>query len=272
VPALVTKADFTGALSVDSRVGLGSRSSFVGAMAAIDLSIVAPSLKTPQTVVLAVISDAQTPDLVVRTSQYPVLAVYGDGAPADLSLRAWGYTMDGHRMYVLHVGEEGTFVYDFTTGQWSEWITSGYTASWNAHLGLNWGSEEIVVAGDRQNPEVWIVDPDTFVDEGFKPIVREVTAILTHTGSPWRVLDAVRLYASVGDPSATPATIELSYSDDFGVSYEVPADGLVTIDPLDDFQEIEWLSLGAFRAPGRVIRVKDSGGVARIDRATKDER
>ncbi len=199
------------------------------AMAAFDETKYVPTANTPQLMAMAVISEYTIPTEIPNIIQYSVIAVYGEGAPADYRLRAWGFTMDGHRFYVLHLGEQGTFVYDFTSKQWSEWKTEGLTAGWNAYVGTNWGSEDRIIAGDRQNPIVWIIDPETFIDEGYKPIKRTVTAIIPQSGFGWKTHDRVQLYASVGSPSAAAPTVELTYSDDQGVTYTSPADSLIVL-------------------------------------------
>lgn len=241
------------------------------AMGVIDLTIYVPTAFTPQMIAYAVIEEHPADNYVPEINQYSVMAVYGEGAPEDFRLRAWGFTLDGHRFYVLHLGEEGTFVYDFTTQQWSEWKTEGFTTGWNAYVGLNWGADDRIIAGDRQNPTVWEIDPERFTDEGYKDIKRTVTAIIPQSGWSWKSLSSVQLIASVGDPSAifgTPPTIEITYSDDQGVTYDAPADSVIELVPGEYGQQLDWMSLGSFTAPGRVINITDWGGVARIDRAT----
>ena len=238
------------------------------AMGVFDATRYVPTADTVQLVAMAVIEEATDPENVPNIIQYSVVAVYGEGAPEDFRLRAWGFTMDGHRFYVLHLGEQGTFVYDFTSGEWSEWKTEGFDTSWNAYVGLNWGSEDRIIAGDRQNPIVWEIDPESFIDEGFKPIKRTVTAIIPQSGFGWKSHDSVQLYASVGDPSAAAPTIELTFSDDQGQTWEAPADSIIVLEPGDNSQQLDWMSLGSFQSPGRIINITDWGGVARIDRAT----
>jgi len=256
------------ALMVSDGVGSRGTTDQLLAMAALDDTVYVPRAFTPEMHMLTVLSTAPADNYVPMIPEYNAYLVYGEGAPEDYRLRAWGFTMDGHRFYVLHLGEEGTYVYDFTTGEWAEWKTLGFDAGWNAYVGTNWGYEDRIIAGDRQNPEVWVIEPDTFVDEGFKPIDRTVTAIIPQSGWSWTTLNSVQLYASVGDPSAAAPTIELSYSDDQGVTYDTPADSLIVLALGENSQQLDWMSLGSFQSPGRIIRITDRGGVARIDRAT----
>ncbi len=264
-----TSTSALGILSITTGTDLVSKTPLFGALAVLDTTLIANYTFTSELGALAVFSASLTPDATLRTSQYGVLAVYGDGATADFRMRAWGFTLDGHRFYVLHIGEQGTFVYDFTTQQWSEWVTQGFTAAWNAYVGLNWGADDRILAADRQNPIVWEIDPETQQDEGFKDIVREVTAIIPNSGYSWRTHDSVSLYASVGSPSSTLSPyIELTYSDDQGRTYQAPADSLIVIVPGETRQQLDWMSLGSFESPGRIINIRDYGGVVRIDRAT----
>lgn len=255
------------ALAVVSEFAQARTPQFV-ALGIVDGTPLANYAFTSQSLMLAVVEEQPgAGDPNTQTSQFLALGVYGEGAIEDLRVRAWGYIMDGNRFYVLHIGEQGTWVYNFTSGQWAEWKTEGFVTGWNAYLGLNWGADDRVLAADRQNPTVWVIDPETFRDEGYKDIYREVTAIIPQSGFSWRTLDSVSLYASVGDPSAPVATIELTYSDDQGKTFEAPADSLFVLVPGEDAQALEWMSLGSFQSPGRIIRISDYGGLARIDRA-----
>jgi hypothetical protein len=67
---------------------------------------------------------------VPRTSQLALLVVYTTGVPDQSRSRAWSFVLDGHTMYVLNLGEEGTFVYDTVTQQWCKFETWGYN-QWN---------------------------------------------------------------------------------------------------------------------------------------------
>lgn len=250
----------------------GETLQFIG-LGVIDLTIYVPTAFTPELLMLAVQDSHPTPETVPNIEQFIVMAVYGTGEPEDFRLRAWGFTMDGHRFYVLHLGQEGTFVYDFTSGQWSEWKTEGYIG-WNAHVGMNWGSDDRIIAADIQNPIVWEIDPDRFTDEGFRDITRVVTAIIPQSGYGWKQHNSVQIIASVGDPSNiapfSSPTINLTYSDDQGATYDGPADATVVLVAGEYGQQIDWQALGSFRAPGRVINITDYGAVARIDRATTE--
>jgi len=198
-------------------------------------------------------------------SQLFALGIYGTGAPEDLNLLAWSFTMDGHKLYVLRLGELGTYVYDQTTGLWSKWDTEGY-AYWNNFLGFDWDGRTL--AADKQSGTVWQVSPIYWNDEGFKDIKHVVTAIIPATGRVYHSLDELELQISSGYFDSVDPYLLLEYSDDKGTTWEQPADALVMLETGEFDQDISWQGLGSFKAPGRVIRITDVGGPINIDIAT----
>lgn len=193
------------------------------------------------------------------------LAVYGIGAPEELTVRAFSFIMDGHKYYVLQLGELGTWIRDHTTQQWHQWGTVGYTR-WNAKLGLNW--DDRVLVADTVDNTIWEVDPDNWQDQGFKDIVHVTSAIIPNNTTNYMRLDEVNLSVSSGFMDSLNSRITLEYSDDRGVTYETPEDGVVSLTVGDYAEQISWQSLGSFTMPGRVIRITDVGGPLRIDWAT----
>jgi len=198
------------------------------------------------------------------TSQLFALGVWGTGAVEDFRTRAWGFTFDGHHFYVLHLGQRGTWVCDLTTGRWSRWQTAGYD-NWNAHVGLMWNGR--IIAADEQNPDIWEITGETDLDESFKPITRRTTAIIPASGRSYLTLDGLYLTASLGAPQTADATVSLRYSDDNGRTFVEGTDYTLSVESGNYTQELSWLSLGSFTAPGRVIEIEDVGGLVRIDRA-----
>jgi len=261
-----------GTLALTSGTTDYTQSPSFGVLYIMDDTIVANNAKTSELGSLAIVSEVPDEYSVPQTSLLGVLVIYGEGAQEDFRLRAWGFTMDGHRFYVLHIGEQGTWVYDFTTKQWAEWKSQGFDNGWNAYIGFNWGADDRIIAADRQNPLMWEINPETFVDEEYKTITREVTAIIPQSGFSWRTLDSVSLYASVGDYSTVAPTIELTFSDDQGKTWDAPADSIIVLVEGEDMQALEWMSLGSFQSPGRIINILDYGGSIRIDRAVHEVR
>lgn len=238
------------------------RSSQVVAMAVIDNTIDAPYTRTSQAVLVAPVES----DGVTRTSQVVALVVYGEGSRENYTLRAWSFFLDGNWYYVLHLGMQGTWVYSVSTDTWSEWITAGYD-NWNAEQGLVWNSR--IIAGDNQNGILWEIDPETMVDDDFRPITRVVTGLLPQSGRNTTTVGGLWITASVGYPAAAEPLVNLRFSDKYGQDGTwVDMDNCdVTLLPGDFGQEIAFRSLGTFGAPGRVFEITDVGGAVRIDRA-----
>lgn len=177
--------------------------------------------------------------------------------------RAWSFTLDGHTFYVLDMGQQGCFVYDNTTGQWCKFVTQGYV-SWNFANGCMWGQR--IVAGDMLSTDVWEMNPGSLFDNGATEIIHVVTGGVATRSRVYHSVDAFRLSCSMGQVTdVLGASVTLLFSDDQGQTW-------VTMDtislPEGNFnQEIAWLSLGAFSAPGRIFKITDSGGFLRIEGA-----
>lgn len=201
-------------------------------------------------------------------SHVAVMVAYRTTVPDRLELRAWSFTLDGHEFYVVTLGEEGTWVYDFTTGQWCHWQTAGIS-SWNMEVGVVW--KGMVVAGDRLNAQIWRLAPETFLDDGFKNQIRRVTGSLSVRNRTFVPNYAFRVTVSPGDPEVANTipvrqpTLTLRYSDDQGNTY-VSA-GSVLLEEGNFTQYPQWLSLGLIGPPQRVYELSDEGAVARISGA-----
>lgn len=191
------------------------------------------------------------------------------GAPEAFKLRGWAFELDGHEFYVLRLGNIGTYVYDRTTQQWSQWLT-GLDANWNAAVGRNWN--DYVVAGALEDAHLWSVSPDVVVDDGDVndlTITRTVTGLYSVRGRNRVRCSAIRVTASVGDPDTPSATIQLRFSDDYGNTFSSPRS--ITLSATDKQQSIDFRSLGTMRSPGRVFEIIDAGGATRIDDAVIEE-
>jgi len=176
--------------------------------------------------------------------------------------RAWTYTQDGHTFYVLDLSTEGTWVYDLTTKQWSQFQTVG-SGQWDVQAGTQWNSIRIV-GGDLTTTDMWELVPSALQDhDGAADIAHIVTGALQTRSRNYNSVESVVLTGSsnkIGNP--TSSAMLLRWSDDNGVTwnayYSVPLTaGVVT--------EVAWRSLGAFALPGRIFEVSDSGGMVRID-------
>jgi hypothetical protein len=185
------------------------------------------------------------------------------GAPAYSRKRAWTFVLDGHTFYVLDLGSQGCWLYDITTDQWCQFITTGYV-SWNFANGCMWGQR--IVGGDLSTTDVWEMQPGALFDNGAAEIVHVVTGGVATRSRIFHSVDSFYLSCSSGkalDPAGANVTLEMS--DDQGNTW-------VTMDTLpiqqgNFSQEFAWNGLGAFARPGRIFKIIDSGGFLRIDAA-----
>lgn len=80
-------------------------------------------------------------------------------------LRAWTFSNEGHRFYVLTIGSVATWVYDLD-GPGERWttfdsLTYGY---WRAHLGCTLGAGDATIACDYGSSTVYRLNPDLRLD------------------------------------------------------------------------------------------------------------
>ena len=223
-----------------------------------------------------------------RATEFEIVAVLIPGieppiippTPQVSRVKAWTYSLDGHDMYVLRLGDDTTMVYDLTTQQWATWDSEGQN-TWRAALGTNWldmssasyldGVSTNIVIGDDAYGLLWVLDPGSGVDEN--PVIGEplqpYTRVVTG-GVPMRQrqsprCNAVFLTISTGQPDVDPATINLRFSDNNGATFTDA--GNVVVPSGNYFTEVSWRSLGLIRAPGRVFEFTDTGATVRIDGA-----
>ena len=196
---------------------------------------------------------------MAQISEVALLVAYVEGPRETFNSRAWGFTFDGHPFYVLHLGNTGTWVYDVSTEQWAQWGTEG-VVTWNMEYGTEWDGE--TVAGDQATNDVWRLEPDSFLDDDFRPVVRRATAGYPVTGRDAVSMGIFTLEMAVQSTLEYDAEVSLSISDDKGVTFvnvgtlAVAADG-----------DLSWRSLGSAKQPGRVFLIEDTGALVRIDGA-----
>jgi hypothetical protein len=222
------------------------------------------------------------PHAVVQVPSFLVRAITFSW-PGNPKVRAWGYSQDGHDFYVLHLGAQGTIVYDATTGSWSSWDSLGRN-TWRAGYGLDWlgmakdnyagGAVTQVVAGDENLGVLWTLDPTSGVDDdpvnpdSEHPFTRAVRGGFPITERNNIPCNAVWLRISTGRPVYTDTTIRLRFSDDQGMTWYDA--GTVAVNALEFGQVIYWRSLGLIRPPLRIFEFSDVGAMVRIDGADVD--
>ncbi len=227
---------------------------------------------------------------ILETAFWDDFGAWDDGdrwldslVPADAGLRqiaAFAFSLDGHDFYALRCGASETLLYDLTTGSWCSWDSPGRNV-WRANSGFNWvgvlgsGAENApttnIVLGDDTFGTLWVLDPDSGIDDGpfdgdaAQEFTRAVTGGVPIRGRPSPRCNAVYLTASIGDADMASTSIQLRYSDDNGRTYQ--SAGTSIVQPGLYTTEVRWRSLGMMKAPGRIFEFIDSGATVRIDGA-----
>ena len=191
-----------------------------------------------------------------------MLIAWKTGITGQTRQRAWTFDFDGHTFYVLDLAEEGTWLYDFTTGQWSQFGTPGY-GTWNFINGYAWESNRMVVGGDAIYPIVLRLNPHSHFDDDWRPVEYKVTAGVSSRDRNGKSVDSVRLAVSTGYTVDPAPIINLRFSDDNGATWS--DDYPFQLEQGNYNQRVEWNSLGQIAIPGRVFEFTDQGGLIRID-------
>jgi hypothetical protein len=196
---------------------------------------------------------------VVRESFGALQVLYTVGVADDARRRAWTFDFDGHTFYVLDLGGTGALIYDLTTDQWSKFDTNGFDGVWDFRNGFHWRTGKMVVGGSTIGATVRKLTPDVFLDEGWRPVTYEVRGLLPVAGNDFHRQYALRLIGSSGQTADdVDPVLHMQFSDDHGVTWSV--EHSITL-LQDTRQRIEFRSLGAFTAPGRIFRLYDDGGI-----------
>lgn len=98
----------------------------------------------------------------------------------DLSAFVFGF--DDHKLYVLRVPGQGSFAYDASTQQWSEFKTEG-EAEWRPHVACDISDGSLV--GDAASGKIWRLDSLVATDDG-SAITRRVSGSISLQGSAAR--------------------------------------------------------------------------------------
>lgn len=199
---------------------------------------------------------------VFRVGQDAAQVIYTIGAPDTETQRAWTFDFDGHTFYVLDLGTEGALVFDLTTKAWSRWDTAGYEGHFNMKNGFHWRDGKMVVGGGLLDGLLVRLEEESYLDEDFRPVSYEIQGVIFSTTERYLRNFNLRLVGSPGrrglDDDVDPPVLSMQYSDDNGANWSNTRNVTLTN---DTNQRIEFRSLGAFRQPGRIFRLFDSGGV-----------
>lgn len=92
----------------------------------------------------------------------------------------FGYTLNGRAFYqITFVNEQKTWLYDFTSGAWSQLQSYGY----ERHLAnLSNAFDTLLLVSGYNDGSLYILDADVFTDNGER-IVREITGTHAFRGS-----------------------------------------------------------------------------------------
>jgi hypothetical protein len=101
----------------------------------------------------------------VRISTHAVeFALSGYARLSEAS--AFAYQQGGHEFYQLTVPDGGTWVYDFSTGQWHERSFLGEDGEEPHRAWVGTVAFEQVVVGDREDGRLYAYDPEYYSDDG----------------------------------------------------------------------------------------------------------
>lgn len=213
-----------------------------------------------QTIVLAAYTNGAD-NVTTEVTQSAVLMAYGENPPSTSRQDAWTFILDGHRFYVLPLGQEGDWAYDTTTQEWCQLQSAGFNGLNFTH-GVMWDLR--IIGGDSQYSYLYELDPTQPLDEGWREITRVVTGGVATRSRAAIGVGAFSLTASVGDDASVNMPISLAFSDDNGVTWsqEFP----ITLTDAST-QLLIWNALGSFSQPGRIFRITDTAGPVRFDGA-----
>ncbi len=229
------------------------------------LKINAAYLWVPQ-VVLQVVRQGDD-GAMARVPFTTLQVIWTTGDPDGTRQRAWTFDFDGHTFYVLDLGSNGTLVLDLLTQQWSRFKTGGFEG-WNFKNGFHWRDGGMVLGGADGEGRLLRLTAQSFLDEGWRPVVYEVRGIVQTSGTDFMRQYSLRMIGSTGllADSISP-TMKMQFSDDRGVTWGPEYSLELTTNTR---QRIEFRSLGAFTAPGRIFRIYDEGGVKFIANVEAD--
>lgn len=196
---------------------------------------------------------------VIRVTDGTTQVIWTTGAADGTRQRAFTFDLDGHVFYALDMGPRGTLVYDLATQQWARFQTEGFDGNWNFKNGFQWRDGKKIVGGHDGTGQLLELSVGSYLDEGWRPVVYEVRGLLPVKGVDFIRQYSLQLVGSAGVLADSIAPVlHMRFSDDRGETWSPEYTVTLTTDTR---QRIEFRSLGAFTAPGRIFRLYDEGGV-----------
>jgi hypothetical protein len=195
----------------------------------------------------------------------------GGGAGAT----AWQARQDGHSWYVLNVPGEGTWAYDISAKQWSEWADSGatdgtfpappLTGPWRGAFGITTGQLVITAEGPNTaglsgdgSGTLYTAFPTTYVD-GPTVFARLVSAWLPVSNGRPRVDNVSLQCRSILSTTAAPS-VWMRYSDDQGDTYSAWRSSPL-FQSVGGDARVVWNRCGRASSPGRQFEFSCSDNV-----------
>jgi hypothetical protein len=177
------------------------------------------------------------------------------------NIAAWSCVFNGHTLYIVTVGTEGTFVFDVENANWAHWKSYGQE-TWRAWVGAQADGDEIL-AGDSQSGKLWLLDnsrntddPGTF-ESNTLAVERKLTGGIPLIGRPQKCAN-VSLSTAVGRASITGDTnplMMMRFSDDAGNLWSSWLEAQMGLQGKYRTQ-IVWQQLGQMKEPGRLFEFK----------------
>lgn len=127
--------------------------------------------------------------------------------------RAWTYTQEGHKFYVLEC-DNGTMVFDFSTGAWHKRASYG-SDFWRCNGAVE--AYDKVLLSDRADGKLYTASLDVHTEDG-DPIEMEIHLPTIESARQRGTMYAfeITLETGVGNAAVTDPQIMLQYSDDGG--------------------------------------------------------
>lgn len=164
---------------------------------------------------------------------------------AASDLRAWGYELDGHRLYILSVGGDMTLVFDLNNpGPPTRFSSLGYDY-WRSHLGCTIGGT--VLAADNLAATIYRLNPDKMADDS--NVFSMTFTAFDQVADIGMAVAEVRLECQTGvglntGQGSSPLVV-MKYSDDEGRTWSnlKPA----SMGVMGDYVRVVWRRLGIMR-------------------------
>lgn len=176
---------------------------------------------------------------------------------------AWNSLSTGHKFFAFSCAS-WTWVYDLTTGQWHERMSSGMNRWRIAHV-CEWNG--VTIAGDASSGELYVLSGN-YMDEAGEPITMTVQTAPTEAGPyPLDVnalyVDTVPGVGTVGGTAAnTNPELLIDWSDDGGWDWSDQRRELLGAAGETNTQ-VKATRLGQIRRNGRTWRFQCGANVAR---------